>query len=172
MISQKIIKALNDQVAMEAAASQKYLALAIWCDLQAMEQSAQFMFRQADEERAHMMKFIDYILEMGADAVSPGIELPRNEYKDIKEVIEFAYSNEQAVTKSINNIVDLALAENDHQTSSFLQWFVDEQREEEAMFRKILDKITLIGTGSMSNYYIDMEIGKVDAEVLAQEAAE
>ena len=82
------------------------------------------------------------------------------------------YAHEQKVTKSIHNLVDLSNKEVDYTTLNFLQWYITEQREEEALMRSILDKIKLIGTGPMSLYYIDKEIQKLNNVEMAAEAAE
>lgn len=163
-------KALNAQIAMEGAASFKYLAMASWADEQGLSMTAEFMFRQAAEENEHMMKIVHYVLSEGHLAKVPAIPEPKHKYKDIFDVINTAFKNEQAVTKSIDKIVTLALNENDHRTASFMQWYVDEQREEEEVFQSIMDEMKLIGKGGRYLYYIDKAIGKVNDKVLAEEA--
>ena len=78
----------------------------------------------------------------------------------------------QKVTAAINELVKLSNEENDHSTNVFLQWYVTEQREEEALMRSILDRIKLIGTGGQSLYFIDLELDKINAATAAAEAAE
>jgi ferritin len=91
----------------------------------------------------------------------PAVKQPRNSFKDILEVCEFSLKGEQSVTKSIYNIVKIAEAEGDMASVDFLRFFVDEQREEEVQFKRIIDKIKLIGKGSQSLYYIDKEFEKI-----------
>ncbi len=167
MLSKKMEKALNEQVGMEAAASQKYLAMAIWCDAEGLEGSAQFFFDHAEEERMHMMKIINYIQESGGLSVVPALAKPTQKYADIKAVINAAYNSEKKVTKAIHNLVDLSLTEKDHATYNFLQWYVAEQQEEEVLMRKIIDKIELIGKGPQALYYIDQAIFKTGQEAEA-----
>lgn len=169
MLSNKMLKALNAQIAMEGAASFKYLAMASWASDFGLERTATFMFRQSEEEKEHMMKIVHYVLGEGHPAKIPSIPEPKLKYKDIFEVIDSAYKNEQAVSKSIHKIVTLALSENDHRTASFMQWYVDEQREEEEVFQNIIDEMKLIGKGGRYLYYIDKAIGSVNDQVLKEE---
>jgi ferritin len=81
------------------------------------------------------------------------------------------FDQERSVTQSIHNLLLLAQQENDYNTQQFLQWYVDEQREEEAVIRTILDRIKIIGQGGASLYYIDKEVEKINQEVIAEEAA-
>lgn len=171
MLSPNIETALNEQIAIEAAASQKYLAMACWCDSQALEGSAAFFFQQSEEERMHMMKIVNYVLESGGSVTIPALEKPKADYLNIREVVDTAYASEKFVTKSIHKLVNLALSESDHGTNNFLQWYVAEQQEEEALMRKLQDKITLIGDGGQSLYYIDKAINQTGKEAAAAEQA-
>src|SRR4030095_1935609 len=154
MLSKKMVDALNDQVGMEGYASFLYLSMAGWFDYKSMKGCSAFMYRQSAEEHMHMMKLFHYILEMNAHAISPGIKQPIAEYPDVKSVCEETLAHERRVTKSINDLVELAISESDHATYAFLQWYVTEQREEENLIRMILDKISMIGHGSQSLYFI------------------
>jgi len=164
MLNKKLETALNKQVAMEGAAAQSYLAMACWCDEKGLEGSARFFFRQSDEERQHMLKIIHYIAEAGGKVSIQANDKPKASYKTILDVVKFAYKQEQAVTKSINAIVDLAIQLKDHQTNSFFQWFVDEQLEEEGMFRGFIDKINLIGLEGRGLFMIDQLLGDFQPE--------
>lgn len=170
MVSEKIEQALNRQMEKEGFASFLYLSMASWFEQQGLEGCARFMYSQSDEERAHMMRIFDYLVEVDNKAVVPKIDQPPTEYESVKGVFEQAYAHEQSVTASIHNIVDLAIAENDHATHNFLQWYVDEQREEEALMRTILDKINLIGDGPQSLYFIDKEIEVINGQKEENEA--
>lgn len=171
MISEAMTVALNKQISLEGYASFLYLSMASWCDREGMEGCAQFMHRQSEEEREHMLKIFEYLSEVDGHALTPAIAQPPHEFDSIQELFKQVYGHEQKVTASINDLVALANQENDHSTSVFLQWYVNEQREEEALMRSILDKIKLIGTGPQSLYFIDLEIEKInDAELAAEEA--
>src|SRR5690606_27134954 len=106
----------------------------------------------------------NYLLDMDMKAVVPEVKKPPTTFKSVQDVFKFAYEHEQKVTKSINTLVDLAIQENDHATHHFLQWYVNEQREEESLMRNILDRIQLIGEGPQSLYFIDKEIETVNAQ--------
>lgn len=172
MLSQKMVDALNEQIAMEGYASFVYLAMAGWFESKTMQGCAAFMYRQSAEEHMHMMKIYHYLLEMDAMPVTPAIRQPAQDFTSAKNVFEETLAHERRVTKSINDLVDLARQENDHATYGFLQWYVSEQREEEGLMRTILDKINLIGDGPQSQYFIDKEIDAINqAEVAADKAA-
>jgi ferritin len=169
MISDRINKALNGQIGEEAYASFLYLAMSTWCDHKGLGGCAKFFRRQSEEEHMHMMKIVDYILEMDGKVIIPQISQPPTDYKSVQAIFTSTYEHEQKVTASINYLVDLSLEENDHSTHNFLQWYVEEQREEENLIRSILDKLQLIGDGSMALYYIDKEVEQINSE--AEKAA-
>lgn len=168
-MKERINSAMNDQIAKEGYSAMVYLAMSTWCDHKGLEGCAQFFRRQSDEENMHMNKIIDYIMETDGRALIPEIPRPKSDYNSIIEVFEETYKHEQHITASINDLVDLAVKENDHGTHNFLQWYVEEQREEENLIRTILDKIRLIGEGSMSLYYIDKEVERINSQTIAQE---
>ncbi|WP_367387939.1 ferritin [Lewinella sp. LCG006] len=172
MISNAMVAALNQQISLEAYASFLYLSMASWCDREGMEGCALFMHRQSAEERMHMLKIYDYISEVDGHALTPEIKQPPHEFSSVQEMFQKVYAHEQKVTASINELVALSNRENDHSTGVFLQWYVNEQREEEALMRSILDKIKLIGDGPQSLYFIDLEIAKINAAAIKAEGEE
>jgi ferritin len=162
MLSEKMVKTLNEQIAMEGYASFLYLSMAGWFENKSMMGCAAFMYRQSQEEHGHMMRIFHYLLEVDEIPVSPSIKQPPAKFKDVKSVFADTLAHEQKVTKSINDIVELAIKEKDHATYAFLQWYVTEQREEENLMRTILDKINLIGDSPQSLYYIDKELEAIN----------
>lgn len=164
--------ALNKQIALEGYASYLYLSMASWCDKEGLEGCAKFMHRQSEEERMHMLKIFYYLSEVDGHALTPAIAQPPHEFDSVKALFEEVYAHEQKVTASIHGLLKIGYEENDHTTLNFLQWYVEEQREEEALMRSILDKLKLIGDGPQSLYYIDMEVEKVNAMAAAAEGAE
>ena len=169
MLSAKMIKALNEQIAFEGYASFLYLSMAGWFENQSLLGCAAFMYRQSQEEHAHMMRIFHYLIEMDAVAISPAITKPPATFKDVQTVFKDTLAHEQKVTESINSLVEIAIKEKDHATYTFLQWYVTEQREEENLMRTILDKINLIGKGSQSLYFIDKEVESINkAQVSAE----
>jgi ferritin len=172
MISNAMVAALNQQISLEAYASFLYLSMASWCDREGMEGCALFMHRQSAEERVHMLKIFDYLSEVDGHALTPEIKQPPHEFSSVQEMFQKVYTHEQKVTASINELVALSNRENDHSTGVFLQWYVNEQREEEALMRSILDKIKLIGDGPQCLYFIDLEIAKINASAIKAEGEE
>ncbi len=162
-ISAKMKKALNDQVALEAAASNTYMAMASWCEITGYQGGADYFYAQSDEERTHMLKVVHYLNDMGAAATIPAIKAPASSYKSLEGIIKIALKNEQAVTKSIHKMVEIAQKEKDHSTYAFLEWFVNEQVQEETKFETILQKFDLIGRDKLA-------INEID-KILATDAA-
>ncbi len=158
MLSKTLEKALNEQVAMEAAASYAYLAMGSWCEQQGMVGAAKFFFAQSHEERGHMLKIFHYINSVKGHALAPAIKQPTTKFKGIVEMVKEALKNEEAVTASVYQLSELAQNEKDYGTYNFLQYYVDEQREEEVLFNHILERIELIGTDGLGKYYIDKEL--------------
>ena len=171
-LSPKMQDAINLQISYESYASNFYLALAYWCDDQALEGCKKFFMRQSEEERMHMLKLYDYMSESGVHPVTPAVPQPPVTYSGIQAAFQKVFEQERSVTLSIHNLLKLAQDENDYNTQHFLQWYVDEQREEEAVIRTILDRIKVIGEGGQSLYYIDKEVDKINIQVIAAESAE
>lgn len=163
MISENMVNALNKQIGIEFFSSNIYLQMSAWSDNQGLEKCAAFFRTHAAEEQVHMHKIFDYICEKGALAIVGKIDQPPTDYSSIHKVFQSAFDHEKFVTKSINDLVSIAYEEKDWATFNFLQWFVEEQVEEEGLFQKVLDKVKLIGDNSDSLYFIDQEIGNIMA---------
>lgn len=172
LISKKMEEALNEQVIYEAEASFKYLAMASWCDTQGLEGSAEFFYSHATEENQHMMKIFLFVNEVGGHAIVPAVKQPKSHFKSVLDVCEQSLKNEQFVTKSINKLVALAMKENDHVTHDFMRFYIEEQKEEEILFMRLIDRIKLIGDGPQSLFYIDNELKKWNKLKTAAEGGE
>ena len=164
MLSKKMADKLNKQLNLEFYSSNIYLQMCAWADAQGLEGTASFLKKQAVEEMEHMMKIFDYINESGSMAVVGKIDEPATDYKSVKEVFEKAFAHEKFVTKSIHKLSESAMAEKDYATHQFLQWYIEEQREEEAQFSSIMDKINLIGADKRGLYLIDREMAQRAAQ--------
>ncbi len=159
MVTKSIQDALNKQVSMEAESSQAYLAMAAWAEIQpGLEGITNFFYQQSDEERMHMLKLIRYVNERGGQALVPAIEQPMVSFKSIKHVFDEFLKHELMVSSSINELVHLSLAEKDYATHNFLQWYVNEQMEEERVARTLNDKLTLVGDDKGGLYLFDRDI--------------
>ncbi len=159
MLSKTIQEALNRQVQMEAESSQAYLAMASWAEIQpGLQGVTEFFYKQSDEERVHMLKLIRFINERGGFAVVPSLAQPVVTFKSIKNVFDEALKHELKVSNSINELVNLALTEKDYATHNFLQWYVNEQMEEERVARTLNDKLELVGDDKGGLYLFDRDI--------------
>lgn len=169
-MSPEMQEKLNSQIEMEAHASFLYLSMSAWCDFRGLVGCAQFLKRQSDEEHMHMMKLVEYMQEMDMQPTIPHVAKPPSEFEDINVLFENVLSHEQKVTHSINELVDFSSKDKDHSTYNFLQWYVEEQREEENLIRTILDRIKLIGESPQKLYYIDKELEAINGSVGSEEA--
>ena len=158
MLSKNIETVLNKQIRIEAESSQVYLSMACWAEIQGLEGVAQFMYRQSDEERLHMLKLIKYVNERGGHAAITDLKAPKTAFGTFKEMFTELYQHELFVSNSINELVHVAFDERDYATHNFLQWYVAEQIEEEAQAKTILDKINLIGDDKGGLYLFDRDI--------------
>ena len=158
MLSERMQSVLNKQIRIEAESSQIYLAMASWAEIQGLQGVSEFMYAQSDEERMHMLKLFKYINERGGHAMVSELNAPAIEFGSFKELFQTLFEHEIFVSKSINELVHIALEEKDYATHNFLQWYVAEQIEEEAQARTILDKINLIGDDKGGLYLFDNDI--------------
>lgn len=157
-MNNRVEKALNEQIQKEASSSQFYLAMASWAECNGLGGTAKFMYLHSDEERFHMLKLVKFVNERGGKAIIPSIQQPPTEFQNLENVFELLLSHEIGVTESINNLVDICLQEKDYTTHNFVQWYVSEQLEEEALARTILDKIRLIGGDKGGMYMFDRDL--------------
>lgn len=153
-LSESICKALNDQMTKEAHASQIYLSYASWANSQGYNGISNFLFRHAHEERNHMMKFLQYILERGATASIQAIPAPPSNPASIYHCFEKAFEHEMDNTTEIYKIVKMSFDEQDWITWNFMQWFVKEQNEEETLIMSIMDKLKIAGKDKTSGEFL------------------
>jgi len=158
MLSDIIEKALNHQIRIEAESSQVYLAMASWAEVQGFEGVASFMYAHSDEERMHMLKLVKFVNERGGHAEVSDLSKPPVSFGSFKEMFQKLFDHEVMVSQKINDLVDITLKEKDYATHNFLQWYVAEQIEEEALARTILDKINLIGDDKGGLYLFDNDV--------------
>ncbi len=170
MLSTTLSTALNRQITLEFESSNLYLQVSSWCMQKGLEGCAGFFREHADEERMHMQKMFDYVNETGSYAVLDPMEKPKNDFESIVEVFKITYAHEQMITKEINNLVSIAFKEGDFSTFNFLQWYVEEQHEEEQLFKSVLDKIDLIGMAGNGLFFIDQEVAKMRSEMVTESA--
>ncbi|MFW6009412.1 MAG: ferritin [archaeon] len=160
MISSKLEDAINEQINAEIYSAYLYQSMAAYFEAISLGGFANWMDVQAEEELTHARKFYDYLNERGGRVILDSIDAPDVEWEAPIEAFKDAYNHEQKVTAMINDLVDLAIKENDHATKSFLQWFVDEQVEEEASVEEIIDKMNMIGESGNGLYMFDNKLGE------------
>ncbi|UCF17885.1 MAG: ferritin [Phycisphaerales bacterium] len=160
MISKKIEKALNEQVNAELYSAYLYLSMESWFKSKNLKGFANWMRVQAQEEMSHAMKFYDFVDERGGRIVLKAVEGPPTEWDSPLAVFEAVYEHEQKVTGLINDLVDLAIKEKDHATNSFLQWFVNEQVEEEASADQVVQQLKMVERAPGGMFMLDRELGQ------------
>lgn len=173
-LSNEMQSALIKQMTKEGHASQIYLSYGIWADSQGYAGVANFLFRHATEERSHMIKIMEYILERGGKPVVEAIPAPPQDPANLKECFDKVFQHEVDNTSAIYNLVNLSFEEKDWATWNFAQWFVKEQLEEEKLALDLIDKLKIAGgdqASSSSLFDLDQALTKApDSETLAREA--
>ncbi len=144
MINKKLEDQINYQINRELYSEYLYLSMASYLEDKGLAGMANFMIVQAEEEHFHAMKFYHYLNERGGRVVFDTIEKPTVEFDSPQAVFEESLEHEMLVTSLINKLMDLAIEVNDHAAKSFLNWYVDEQVEEEANFQGLIDKLNLV----------------------------
>jgi ferritin len=160
MLNKKMEKALNAQINAEFYSAYLYLAMEAHFAAEGLPGFATWMRMQTQEEMFHAMKMYDFVHERGGRVTLDAVAQPPAKWKSPLDVFENVLAHEQKVTGLINGLVDLALAEKDHATNIFLQWFVSEQVEEEASAGEVLQKLKLIGKDANGLFVLDGELGQ------------
>ena len=159
MINKKVETALIHQIQLEEQSSRIYMAMASWCDANGFPGAAAFLYTHSDEERLHMTKLIKYLNDKGGHALLLLLDEPVNTYKNLLDVFEQILAHEEFITGSINNLYEIAFKAKDFTTSQFLQWYIEEQIEEESTFKGILDQFRLAGNQTGGLFHLDKELG-------------
>ena len=160
MIKKRVENALSDQMNKEFYSYYLYLSMAAHFDSSNLKGFGHWMKVQAKEEAGHAMKLYEYLVSREGKVILQSIDAPPSDWKGHKDVFEDAYRHEQKVTGLIMKLVELAKSEKDHPTEIFLQWFVNEQVEEEATAHAVLQKLQLIGSEGSALFVLDGELGK------------
>lgn len=160
MLKGKIVEELNKQMNREIESAYIYLAMAAHCNAINLAGCAGWLEKQAAEEMEHAMKFYRYLVDQGAEAHFAQIPEPPSKYESIVHVFEAALAHEEKVTAWIENLANLALAEKDLTTHSFLTWFLNEQVEEVSTTSAIVERLKMIGGAGAALLFIDSELGR------------
>lgn len=159
MIKDTMTNALNEQINEELFSAYLYLSMAAQFDDMSLSGFANWMRVQAQEELSHAMKFFNYITERGGRVSLKAIAEPQKEWDSVIEMFQAAYDHECHISECINKLVDRAIEGRDYATQNMLQWFVEEQVEEEASADEILQKLKLMGDAQGALFMMDRELG-------------
>ena len=160
MLNKKVETALNKQLNREFFSSYLYLSMVGYLEQTGFPGTAKWMRIQAGEEHIHAMKFFEYIFSRQGILQLQKIDAPPNKFKSLRDIFDKTLEHELSITKHINELIYLARDEKDNATETLLQWFVQEQVEEESNVKTILDKMKLIGNTGAALYFLDQELGQ------------
>ena len=160
MLSKKLTEALSSQINKEMASAYLYLGMATHVETEGLRGCAHWLKKQAKEELDHAMKIYEFIFDADSVPILEKLDAPKTKFGTPEEVFREILKHEQFVTESINKLYELALSEKDYKTQTFLVWFINEQVEEEADVRDILDRFKYIGTGGCGLAILDKELGE------------
>ena len=160
MLKKTMNEALNGQMAKEYESAYLYLSMSAACEAMALKGAAQWFRVQYKEEIEHFERLYKYVFDQGGTVRLAAIAQPPAEFASLKDMFEQTLKHEQFITRSINELVDLAVKEKDHATAIMLQWFVTEQVEEEGNDRDILDRLGMIGDKGHGLFMLDRDLGK------------
>jgi ferritin len=160
MLNQKIQDAFNKQINEELYSAYLYLSMSAHFESENLKGMANWMRVQAQEEMVHVMKFYTFILNRNGRVSLTQIGSPKTDWKSPLEAFEDVYKHECHITKCIHDLVDLSLKESDHAANTFLQWFVNEQVEEEASALEVADKLKFVGDNKVALFMMDNELGQ------------
>jgi ferritin len=164
MLSKKILAALTEQIKNEFYSEYYYLAMSDYCDSIDLPGLANFFLIKSAEERSHAMKIYNYVHDRDERVILQSIPQPKSEYSSLQEVFESMLTHEQFVTRSIHEIYALAVKENDYATQVQMQWFIEEQVEEEKEARDYLQKVKMAGDNNSALFMLDEQMAAVQPE--------
>lgn len=159
MLNETIHKAINEQINAELYSAYLYQSMMAHFDALGLQGFANWMRVQSMEETLHAYKFYDYVIERGMKVTLTAIAGPETEWATPLAAFQQVLEHEQKVTALINGLMDIALETRDHASTSFLQWFIDEQVEEEAGAEAIVNKLRLVGDSPQALLMVDGELG-------------
>jgi len=163
-LSRELESAFNDQITLELASAHQYLSFAAWLETESLPGMARWMRLQAAEEHGHAMRFYDFVLERGNRVRLGALAAPRADFDSVTEVLEAALAAEHKVTAAINSLYEAATDARDFASYPLLDWFVNEQVEEEATVQQIIDDLRRAGVEGHALLMIDRELGARIAE--------
>ena len=164
MLSEKLLNALNTQIEHELFSSNLYLSMAAYFETKNLPGFAQWMRVQSDEERAHALKFFDYLHDVGAQAKIHALSEPPFEWSSALDVFEHVLTHEKKVTSLIHSLYEIALQDKDYASQSMLKYFIDEQVEEEKNASLIVEQLKMLTDHRAIILHLDHRFGKRGAD--------
>lgn len=171
-MTSELLKGLNQHLALEFRAAHEYLAMSIWLAEHDLPGFAKWMTQQSSDERMHAQRIIDHLVERDQKVKLPAVSAPPMDWKSAEALCAHVLKNEQDVTASINNLYAMAEKAKDRPATIMLQWFVNEQMEEEASARAVLGRIRLAGNTGVGLLMIDQELASGSMPGMPAEAAD
>lgn len=160
MISDSLQEAMNKQINEEIYSAYVYAAMSSWCEENNLKGCAHWMRTQTDEELGHARRFVNYIHDRGGTVTYEALKAPKGKWKTPIEAFEAAYEHECHISKCINSLAVMAMKEQDHATHAFLNWFVQEQVEEESTVADIVSQLKLVEGAPGGLFLIDRELAQ------------
>lgn len=157
-MNQTVQDAINEQIKMELTASQSYLAMSAYCEAINLPGFAHWLRIQSEEERAHALKLYDFLHDRGGRVVLQALPQPEAEFDSVLDVFQTTLEHERKVTASIYRIYELAQKESDPPTQVLMQWFINEQVEEEKNATTIIEQLKLVGGEGVGLYVMDRQL--------------
>ena len=149
LISKEMNAAINEQIGNELAASNQYVAIAVHFDNEGLPALAKHFYRQAEEEREHAMRFVRYLVDADAAVEIPAIAAPRGRFSSAEDAVQLSLDSEMRVTGQINELMGLAIKQNDYSSKNMLEWFIAEQREEVSSMDTLLRMVRRAGESGL-----------------------
>ena len=159
MLSKNIELALNNQITKELFSSQLYLSMSAWFSKKSLDGFAKWYYIQKEEERDHALIIYNYILKAGGEVTLSALDIPSVDFDNAEDVLAKTLEHERFITSSIYEVLQLAQNEKDFKTVQFLQWFVDEQVQEEDNSSRNLARYMTMGQDGKALYLLDTEMG-------------
>ncbi len=170
LTSQRIIDSINEQIGNEFSAMLQYTAIAAHFDSETLPELASYFAGQAEEEKQHAHRFIQYVTDTGAKAIIPAIPAPIHHFNFAEDAVKLSLEQEKRVTQQVNALVHIAKEENDYTSDTFLQWFVREQLEEVSSMEDLLKIVQRAGEGNLLR--VEDYLARKGARAKAAPAAE
>jgi bacterioferritin B len=147
--NQKIVAAINDQMGNEFSAMLQYYAIAAHFGAEGLRELSAHFYKQAEEEKEHALRFIQFVIDTGARVKIPAVSAPQAHFELAEDAVKLSLEQEEQVTTQINALVSMAKAESDYTADNFLQWFIKEQLEEVASMGQLLRVVQRAGEGNL-----------------------